>query len=76
MLVAGDLTASCFTMRGTAQKEFRGLPATGKSYAMSGISVHKWQNDRIVEQWTNYDLLGALQQLGITPQLAQQRTNA
>lgn len=76
VLVAGDLTASRFTMRGTAKKEFRGLPATGKSYAMSGISVHKWQNDRIVEQWTNYDLLGALQQLGIIPQLAQQRTNA
>ena len=76
VLVAGDMTAIRFTMGGTATGEFRGLPATGKSYAMSGMTIDKWENDRIVEQWTNYDLLGALQQVGIIPEVAQLRTKA
>lgn len=75
VLVAGDMTASRFTLRGTATNEFRGLPATGKSYAMSGMNIEKWQNDRIIEQWTNYDLLGCLQQVGIIPAMAQMGTN-
>lgn len=76
VLVAGDMTATRFTCAGSARNEFRGLPATGKSYAMSGITIDKWQDDRIVEEWTNYDLLGALQQLGIIPEVAQLRSNA
>ena len=71
ILIDGDLSAARFTMAGTAQAEFRGLSATGKSYVMSGITMSKWQDDRVVEQWVNYDLLGALQQVGIIPAMAQ-----
>lgn len=76
VVVAGDLTASRFTMSGTAKREFRGLPATGRSYSMTGMNLDKWRDDRIVEQWTTYDLLGALQQLGIIPQVATLGANA
>jgi len=76
VLVAGDMTATRYTLSGTAKKEFRGLPATGKSYAVSGMTFDKWQNDRIVEEWTVYDLLGSLQQLGVIPAMAQMSTNA
>jgi steroid delta-isomerase-like uncharacterized protein len=70
VLVDGDLSASRWTMGGTARGEFRGLPATGKSYVMTGTTVGKWEGDRIVEAWLNYDMLGALQQLGIIPEMA------
>jgi len=70
VLVDGDLSASRWTMGGTARGEFRGLPATGKSYVMTGTTVGKWEGDRIVEVWANYDMLGALQQLGIIPEMA------
>lgn len=70
VLVDGDMTAARWTMGGTARGEFRGLPATGKSYVMSGMTIDKWENDRIVEEWVNYDLLGTLQQLGIIPETA------
>lgn len=76
VLVAGDMTATRYTLSGTAKKEFRGLPPTGKSYAVSGMTFDKWQNDRIVEEWTVYDLLGSLQQLGIIPAMSQMSTNA
>ena len=69
VLIDGDLSAFRWTSGGTAQKEFRGLPPTGKSYVMTGMDMAKWEDDRIVEQWTNYDLLGALQQVGIIPEL-------
>jgi steroid delta-isomerase-like uncharacterized protein len=69
-----DLTCSRWTMAGTARGEFRGLPATGKTYVMSGMTMDKWEGDRIVESWANYDLLGALQQLGIIPEMAAKQT--
>jgi steroid delta-isomerase-like uncharacterized protein len=72
ILIDGDLSAGRFTMGGTASGGFRGLPATGKSYVMTGMTISKWHEDRIVEQWVNYDLLGALQQVGIIPTPAQQ----
>jgi steroid delta-isomerase-like uncharacterized protein len=69
VLIDGDMSASRWTSGGTATGEFRGLPPTGKSYVMSGMEMAKWEGDRIVEQWTNYDLLGALQQAGIIPEM-------
>ncbi|WP_245959721.1 ester cyclase [Prauserella flavalba] len=70
VLVDGDLTCARWTMGATARNEFRGLPATGKSYVMTGMTIDKWEGDRIVEEWVNYDLFGALQQAGIIPEAA------
>ncbi|MFL6073546.1 MAG: ester cyclase [Mycobacteriales bacterium] len=67
----GDMTAARWTCGGTARGEFRGLPATGKTYVMNGMTFDKWEGDRIVETWVNYDMLGALQQLGIIPEMAE-----
>jgi|SRR5438067_3641484 len=70
-----DVTFSRWTMGGTARGEFQGLPATGKTYVMTGMTCQKWEGDRVVEEWVSYDLLGALQQLGIIPEQARpQRT--
>jgi steroid delta-isomerase-like uncharacterized protein len=70
VLVDGDLSASRWTMAGTSRGAFRGLPATGRSYVMTGMTIDKWEGDRIVEAWTNYDALGAFQQVGIIPEMA------
>lgn len=74
VLVDGDLTATRWTQRGTAVGEFRGLPATGKTYVMPGMTLERWEGDRIVEVWLAYDLFGALQQLGIIPETPQKET--
>ena len=68
ILVDGDLTVARWTCGGTARNEFRGMPPTGKTYVMTGMTCDKWDGDRIVEEWVNYDLLGALQQLGLIPE--------
>jgi steroid delta-isomerase-like uncharacterized protein len=74
VLADGDLTAYRWTMGGTSRGEFRGIPATGKTYVMSGMTIDKWEGDRVVESWSNYDMLGGLQQLGIIPEMAPQKT--
>ena len=75
ILADADLTAYRWTMGGTSRGEFRGLPATGKTYVMTGMTIDKWEDDRVVESWSNYDMLGGLQQLGIIPETtAQQAT--
>ena len=69
VLVDGDMTCARWTSGGTARNEFRGIPATGKSYVMTGLTMDKWEGDRIVEEWLNYDLMGALTQVGALPRL-------
>jgi hypothetical protein len=48
----------------------RGLPATGKTFVITGMTIDEWDGDRIVEEWTSYDLLRGLQQLGVIPEMA------
>ncbi|WP_211489967.1 ester cyclase [Georgenia thermotolerans] len=63
-----DMTATRYTCAATARNEFRGLAGTGKTYVMNGMDMSKWEGDRIVEQWSVYDMLGTLQQIGLLPE--------
>jgi hypothetical protein len=38
---------------------------------VTGISIDRWQNGKIVESWVNWDALGLLQQLGAVPTAVQ-----
>lgn len=71
ILVDGDMTAARWTMGGTQRGEFQGIPATGKSFALTGTIMDKWEGDRIVEEWNTYDMAGLFQQLGLIPDNAQ-----
>lgn len=71
--VDGDLLAARWTMAGTAHGEFRGIPATGRTWVMSGMNLARWEADKVVEEWGNYDMLGLLQQLGAAPAMAPQQ---
>ncbi len=70
VMVDGDMTCTRWTLGGTARGEFRGIPGTGKTYVMTGMTIDKWSQGKIVEVWTVYDLLGALQQVGVIPEMA------
>jgi steroid delta-isomerase-like uncharacterized protein len=72
-VVAGeDMTATRWTCAATDTGAFRGIPKTDKTYVMSGMGMSKWEGDRIVEDWTVYDMLGVLKQLGLMPEQASQ----
>ncbi len=65
----GDEVVSRWTLRGTHQGEFFGVPATGKRVEMSGIQIDRFEEEsgKIVEEWAEFDLLGAMRQLGAIP---------
>lgn len=60
----GDLVASRWTANGTHTGEVAGIPPTGKDTTVTGITISKFDGDRVVEEWTNWDTFGMLVQLG------------
>ena len=67
-LIAEDDRVVCnYTMSGTHQGELRGIPPTGKYFAMRGISIIRLKNAKIIESQEVNDNLSAYQQLGVLP---------
>ena len=67
MIAEGDQVAKRWTFRGTQTGEFQGIPPTGKSIAMTGITIYRFAGGKVAECWWNYDTMGAMQQLGVIP---------
>jgi steroid delta-isomerase-like uncharacterized protein len=71
VIAEGDKVVRRFTMRGTHQGEFMGIPPTGKQVRLTGIDITRIKAGKFVEGWTKTDDLGLMQQLGVIPQMAQ-----
>jgi predicted ester cyclase len=63
----GDWVVQHVTGRGTPQREFLGMPATGKSASWQEIHIVRVSGGKAVEHWGLIDMLGVLQQLGALP---------
>jgi steroid delta-isomerase-like uncharacterized protein len=69
VLAEGDQAVSRYTIRGTHQGETEEFgPPTGRQFELQGITIHRFENDEIVEEWERYDNLSVLQQLGLAPE--------
>ena len=70
-----DKVVSRYTMSGTHQGEFFGIPATGKRVEITGIQIDRFDEEsgKVVEEWPEYDLLGAMKQIGAIPEVAEQQ---
>ena len=66
-LAEGDKVATRWTTTGTHQGEFAGIPATGKRGGVTGTTIARVVGGKIVEERSNWDTLGLLQQLGAIP---------
>jgi len=65
MFAKGDKVTARYTVRGTHNGELMGIPPTGKKVTVSCIVIHRLADGKIVEDWTEYDLMGLMQQLGM-----------
>jgi predicted ester cyclase len=63
----GDRVACRWTSTGTHQGELFGIGPTGKQATVTGTSITRVSGGMIAEDWTNWDTLGLLQQLGAVP---------
>lgn len=69
MIAEGDKVVWRYTVRGTHEGEFMGIAPTGKSITLTGILISRFADDKVVEDWNNYDALGMMQQLTVIPAL-------
>ena len=56
-----------WTNSGTHVGEFFGIPATGKSFQITGIDIHRLEGGKMAEHWHVVDVFAMLQQLGVLP---------
>jgi len=67
MVAEGDKVVVRYTAASTHKGEFRGIPATGKSYTQNTIVIYRLTNGKIAEGWLLNDNLRMMQQLGVIP---------
>lgn len=67
VIAEGDLVSVLWVATGTNTGSGNGLPATGKPARMRGITIWRIVNGRIAEEWSAFDQLSILQQLGLLP---------
>jgi steroid delta-isomerase-like uncharacterized protein len=60
----GDTAVTRWTVNGTHRGDLPTLPASGKSFSVTGITIARLRNGKFVESWNNWDALGLMQQLG------------
>ncbi len=62
-----DHVCIAYTLTGTHEGDFNGIPATGRKIEVRGVQIGRFENGKIVERWGSSDELGILQQLGVNP---------
>jgi steroid delta-isomerase-like uncharacterized protein len=65
----GDYVATRWTARGTHEGELMGVPATGRDVTLTGITVSRCQDGKIVEEWEVSDVFGLLHQIRALAQM-------
>jgi len=66
-MAEGDKVVSRWIAQGTHQGELMGIAPTGNQVTVTGITIHRIEEDKIVEEWENWDALGLMQQIGAVP---------
>jgi steroid delta-isomerase-like uncharacterized protein len=67
LVAENDKVAARFTMHGTHQGVFFGVPPTGNSISVRAMNFYRFSDGQIIEEFGQPDLLGLLQQIGAVP---------
>jgi steroid delta-isomerase-like uncharacterized protein len=69
-LAEGESVVTRWSFTGTHQGTFMGIAPTGKQVTLSGICIDRVVSGKIVEEWSEWDSLGMMRQLGVVPAAA------
>jgi predicted ester cyclase len=69
-IAEGDKVATRWTGRGTHDGDLMDIAPTGKQVKVSGVTISRLANGKVIEDYTNWDTFGMMQQLGVVPELA------
>ena len=67
LIAEGNLVAVYDTVRLKHTGAFQGIPSTGKEATITSTDIYHMVDGKIVEQWTEGNMLDLLQQLGVIP---------
>jgi steroid delta-isomerase-like uncharacterized protein len=67
LIAEGDLVTVYWVARGTNTGTGNGLPATGKKVELAGITIWRIADGKIKEEWSAFDQLSMMRQLGLVP---------
>ena len=67
LIAEGDLVTIYWIAHGTNTGTGNGLPATGKKAELAGITIWRIVDGKIKEEWSAFDQLTMMQQLGLLP---------
>ncbi len=68
IVTEGSRIAVLYTLRGTHQGDFMGIPASGAEIDVPGMTIIRFENDKFAERWSVLDQLILLQQIGAVPE--------
>jgi predicted ester cyclase len=63
----GDKVVTRLTAYGKHEADLPGIPRTGADLEMTATVIHRIEDRRLVEKWSDKDVLDFLQQLGVMP---------
>lgn len=66
-IAEGDKVVHRWRMQGTNQGPLMGMAPTGKKLTLTGITIVRIVNGKVMDRWAQIDELGLLRQLGIVP---------
>jgi steroid delta-isomerase-like uncharacterized protein len=65
MIASGEKVALRWTMTGTHEGSMFGVEPTGRQVKLTAIEINHFNEEKLIETWTQSDQLGLMQQLGI-----------
>ncbi|GAA2446361.1 ester cyclase [Streptomyces mauvecolor] len=66
-IAEGDKVVTRLTARGVQEGDLPGIPRTGNQMEMTAVVIHRIENGRLAEKWSEKDLLRLLQELDVVP---------
>jgi len=63
----GDKVVTRLTSTGRHEGDLPGAPRTGNEMKVTSITIHRIANGKLVEKWSEKDMIGLLQQIGVMP---------
>jgi steroid delta-isomerase-like uncharacterized protein len=70
LIAGGETVVARWSCHGTHKGELDGILPTGKQFTITGVTITRFENGKMVEGWVNWDALGMMQQLGVVPEIA------
>ena len=76
LIAEGETVTARWSCHGTHKGDLNGIAPTGKQFTVSGMSIARFTNGKIMEGWVNWDALGMMQQLGVVAELGRAKAAA